>query len=154
VVAARPVGNWERAGKWIRRNPAVASLSAAAVLALVGGTVASLLFALEAGRQATELKAKTPVAEEDEENATRILLSSWFNVIGRNQVKITSSIEAVEGDVLRQLRAAPEPIRLRFLEAALRDPDLARRVGRRADWIMHAIVGCDRALRTEVEQRI
>src|SRR5262245_54158684 len=92
VVAARPVGNWERAGKWIRRNPAVASLSAAAVLALVAGTVASLLFALEAGRQATELKAKTLVAEqaarraqENEEKATQHLESSWLNAIGRNQ---------------------------------------------------------------------
>src|SRR5262249_34249085 len=85
VVAARPVGNWERAGKWIRRNPAVARLSAAAVLALVAGTVASLLFALEAGRQAdmakdragkleeqaTELKAQTLAAKENEEKAKR-----------------------------------------------------------------------------------
>src|SRR5262249_12707202 len=71
-----------------------------------------------------------------------------------NQVKLISPLDAMEGDVLRQLRAAPAHIRLRFLEAALRDPDLARRVGRRADWIMHAIIGCDRALRTEVEQRI
>src|SRR5262249_59609740 len=60
VVAARPVGNWERARKWIRRNPAVASLSAAAVLALVAGTVASLLFALEAGRHATARRTHTP----------------------------------------------------------------------------------------------
>src|SRR5262245_5499463 len=92
VVAARPVGNWERAGKWVRRSPAVASLSAAAVLALVVGTVASLLFGLEAGRQAelataragkveaqaNALKAKTIAAEENarrarekEEEATR-----------------------------------------------------------------------------------
>src|SRR5262245_40694611 len=71
VVAARPVGNWERAGKWIRRNPVVARLSAAAVLALVAGTVASLLFAFEARRQAelateqaTELKAQTLASKE------------------------------------------------------------------------------------------
>jgi hypothetical protein len=36
----------------------------------------------------------------------------------------------------------------------LRDPDIGRRVGRRAEWIVHAIVGCDRAVRAEVEQRI
>jgi hypothetical protein len=161
VVAARPVGNWERAGKWIRRNPAVASLSAAAVLALVTGTVVSLLFALEAGRQATELKAQTRVAEENaqrakdnEEKATRILVSSWLKAIGSNKLLLTSPLDAVERDVVRQIRAAPAHIRLQFLEAALRDPDAAKRVGRRADWVMHAIVGCDRALRTEVEQRI
>jgi hypothetical protein len=165
VVAARPVGNWERAGKWIRRYPAVASLSAAAVLALVAGTVASLLFALEAGRQAdiataragkleeqaTELKAQTRAAEDNEEKATRILVSSWLIAIGRNQ---PTPLDPVEGDVVRQIRATPAHIRLQFLDSALRDPDAAKRVGRRADWIMHAIVGCDRALRTEVEQRI
>src|SRR5262249_1338921 len=110
VVAARPVGNWERARKWIRRNPAVASLSAVAVLALVAGTVASLLFALEAGRQATELKAQTRAAEEaarraqdNEEKATRVLVSSWLNAIGRNPRPLTSALDPVEGDVVRQL---------------------------------------------------
>src|SRR5262245_51223401 len=79
VVAARPVGNWERAGKWIRRNPAVASLSAAAVLALVAGTVASLLFALEAGRQAdiataraVKLEEHAQRARDKEEEVTRV----------------------------------------------------------------------------------
>jgi hypothetical protein len=174
-VAARPIGRLEMTAKWVRRNPAVASLSAAAVLALVAGTVASLLFALEAGRQAdiataragkleeqsTELQAQTRAKEEsarraqdNEEKATRILVSSWLNAIGRNQYPLNRPLDAVEGDVVRELRVAPAHIRLRFLEAALRDPDAAKRVGRRADWIMHAIVGCDRAQRTEVEQRI
>src|SRR5262249_43645860 len=49
VVAARPVGNWERVGKWIRRKPAVASLSAAAVLALVAGGGGALPFSFWAG---------------------------------------------------------------------------------------------------------
>src|SRR5215475_2683146 len=103
VVAARPVGNWERAGKWIRRNLAVASISAAAVLTLVAGTVASLLFALEAGRQAdlataragkldvqaTELIAQTRAAKDNEEKATQILVSSWLNAIGRDQSNVT-----------------------------------------------------------------
>jgi hypothetical protein len=168
VVAARPVGNWERAGKWIQRNPAVAGLSAAAVLALVAGTVASLLFALEAGRQAdlataragkleeqaAELIAQTSAAEKNAEEAKRILVSNWINVIGRNRPQLTSPLDAVEKDVVRQIRAAPEHIRLQFLEAALRDPGPAKRVGRRADWVMHAIVGCDRALRAEAGKRI
>ena len=57
--SARPVGRLdETAGKWVRRNPAVASLSAAAVVALVAGTVASLLFAGVALHQA-DLATKT-----------------------------------------------------------------------------------------------
>src|SRR5262249_34135427 len=41
---------------------------------------------------------------------------------------------------------------LQFLDTALRDPETARRVGRRAEWVIQAIVGCDRALRDEVGQ--
>src|SRR5262249_43652794 len=94
VVAARPVGRLERVEKWVRRNPAVASLAAAAVLALVAGTAASLLFAVEARRQAglasnragelerqaVELRERTRTAEdnarrasENEQEATRAL---------------------------------------------------------------------------------
>src|SRR5262249_1173572 len=79
VVAARPVGNWERAGKWIRRNPAVASLSAAAVFALVAGTVASLLFAFEAGRQADFAKDRADKLERQSkelEAQTRTVVES------------------------------------------------------------------------------
>jgi hypothetical protein len=175
VVGARPVGYRERAGKWVRRNPAVAGLSAATVLALVAGTVASLLFAFEARRlagiatdraaklekQAVELKAQTLAAEENarlardkEDEATRVLVSGLLIPIGRNQQLLTSPLDGAELEVLRQLRALPIPTRLRFLEAALCDPESARRVGRRADWVMHAVVGCDRVVRAEAGRRI
>ncbi len=176
VVTARPVNNWERAGKWIRRNPVVAGLSVATVLALVAGTAVSLRQAHiakdragELEKQAIKLEEKTRAAEasaelarEKEEEATRILVSSWLRTIGRNQhqdilghqSQLASPLDVVEADVMRQLRAAPVPIRLQFLETALREPDVARRVGRRADWVTHAITGCDRALRAEVEQRL
>ncbi|HME90496.1 MAG TPA: hypothetical protein VKE49_03680, partial [Myxococcaceae bacterium] len=61
-------------------------------------------------------------------------------------------LDAGEAEALRQLRATGVPIRLQFLEASLRDPQTARRVGRRADWVIQAIVGCDRARRAEVRQ--
>src|SRR5262249_9054121 len=111
--------------------------------------------------QAVELKAQTLAAEENarlarekEEEATRVLLSGLLIPLARNPQQLTSPLDGAEGDVLRHLRAAPVPIRLQFLEAALRDPDAARRVGRRADWVTHAIVGCDGAVRAEAAQRI
>ncbi len=47
-IAARPVRRAERAWRWCRRNPMVASLSAAIVLALVSGTIISTYFAADA----------------------------------------------------------------------------------------------------------
>src|SRR5262245_21914311 len=171
VVAARPVGSWERARKWIRRNPAVVSLSAAAVLVLVAGTVASLLFAFEAGRQAgvakdradklerqsKELEEQTRtavknahIAEEKEQEATRAFSAGVLILIGSNPHLLFAPLDAAEGEAVRRLRATPAPLRLQFLETALRDPQTAPRVGRRADWVVHAVVGRDHALPADV----
>jgi serine/threonine protein kinase/WD40 repeat protein len=53
-ILARPVGLWERGIKWARRQPAVASLLAAVVLTLVGGTAVSAYFAVQADHRARE----------------------------------------------------------------------------------------------------
>jgi hypothetical protein len=171
VVEARPVGPLERAGKWMRRNKWVAGLSSAAVLALLAGTVVSLLFAFEARRQeglatdragelerqAIELKAQTRAAteyaqraREKEEEVWRVLIASLMIPIEGNAHPLNYPLDNTEIVGLCQLRKAPRDVRLRFLDTALRDPEMARRVGRRADWVIQAIVGCDRALRDDV----
>jgi WD40 repeat protein len=55
-VRARPVGNLERLGRWWRRNPVVAGLSAAVAAALLAGTGASLHFAFESRTRAEETR--------------------------------------------------------------------------------------------------
>jgi hypothetical protein len=178
-VTARPVGRLERALKWVRRSPTVACLSAVAALALVAGTVVSFLFGIEARRQenlagdragelerqASTLEAKTrdaeakkAEAEQARAEAERNLVSGILSPIGRNPYPLSDlldptlphPLDPMEADVVCQLRAARPPIRLQFLETALRQPESARRVGRRADWVIQAIVGCDRARRAEV----
>jgi hypothetical protein len=148
----------------VRRNPTVAGLSAVAALAVVAGTVASLLFGAEARRkadaleqQAIQLQDQTRaaqlnarLAEENEKAVGRALVSGLLIPIGRNPHQLTDPPDAAEASALLQLRAAPAPLRLQFLDTALRDPEAARRVGRRADWVVQAIVGCDRALRADV----
>ena len=52
TVTARPLGRLERAGRWVRRNRTVAALATAVALALIGGTVVSTYFAIDARRQA------------------------------------------------------------------------------------------------------
>jgi hypothetical protein len=167
-VAARPVGRLERVAKWVRRNPTVAGLSAVAAVAVVAGTVVSVLFGIEARRKADaleqqtiELQAQTSAAqknarraEESEKDVTRTMLSGLLIPIGNNPHRLTEPLDASEVDALRQLRATGAPIRLQFLETALGDPQTARRVGRRADWVIQAIVGCDRALRADVERLV
>jgi hypothetical protein len=167
-VAARPVGGLERAAMWVRRNPTVAGLSSVAALSVMAGAVLSLLFGVEARRKADELqqqtiqlKAQTCLAQENarraEENAKetgRELVTGLLISIGRKKHRLGDPLDAAEADAMRRLRTSPAPLRLQFLETALHDPETARRVGRRADWIVQAIVGCDRALRAEVARLV
>jgi tRNA A-37 threonylcarbamoyl transferase component Bud32 len=164
VVAARPVGRLERAAKWVRRNPKVASLSTVAALAVVTGTVVSVLFGVEARRKADALEQQTSqlqaqtraaqvsaqLAEESEKEATRAMLAGLLIPIGHNPHLLGGSIDGAEAEALQQLRGTSAPVRLQFLEMALGDPRTARRVGRRADWVVQSIVGCDRSMRAEV----
>jgi hypothetical protein len=167
-VQARRVGRLEKLAKWTRRNPAVACLAAVAVLAFIGGTVVSLRFGALASRKADELQEKALElqaqtrqaqdnarhAEESQKEVARVLVSGLLIPIGRNPHLLNDPLNATEAEALRQLRAAPVPIRLQFLESGLRGRDSARRLGRRADWVIQAIVGCDRATRADVAQLV
>jgi WD40 repeat protein len=62
-VSARPVGRADRVWRWARRNPAVAGLLAAVVLALVAGTALSSYFAVQATRRAREAGENAVAAE-------------------------------------------------------------------------------------------
>jgi serine/threonine protein kinase len=49
-IAARPIGHWERACRWCRRNKVVAASLATVALSLLTATVVSVLFGLRADR--------------------------------------------------------------------------------------------------------
>ena len=67
-VRARPAGLLERAWRWCKRNPTVASLLALVTLLFVTGTTVSMLFAFDAAAQAAIARQK---AEDAEENARK-----------------------------------------------------------------------------------
>jgi WD40 repeat protein/tRNA A-37 threonylcarbamoyl transferase component Bud32 len=74
-IRARPVSVPERFWFWCRRNPVVAAVSAVAALALVAGTIISLMFGIQASQSAAEL-ARTAgdlaLKEQETKNALGI----------------------------------------------------------------------------------
>jgi WD40 repeat protein len=69
-VVARPVGRMERAAKWVRRNPAIAGLLLAVVLALVFGTAVASVFALQASARARDLEIAKGKSDENAHQAS------------------------------------------------------------------------------------
>jgi WD40 repeat protein len=105
-IQARPVGQMERAWRWCRRNPVVASLLAGLLLVLATGTVVSTLFAVEAryeagradekAREATEeakaARAAQDLAQQREYDANALLMQ--MNWEQRNIPRFANLLEA------------------------------------------------------------
>src|SRR5262249_34139488 len=68
-ITARPGGRAARPPRWCRRNPLVASLTAAFLLSLIAGTAVSIYFAIDAGNQAEEAKRSASKAGESAKSA-------------------------------------------------------------------------------------
>ncbi|HJZ92393.1 MAG TPA: WD40 repeat domain-containing serine/threonine-protein kinase, partial [Gemmataceae bacterium] len=66
-VSARRAGAGRRAWKWVKRNPAVAGLSAAVILVLAAGSIISAVYAARAGRRAKEAAENEQAARQQEQ---------------------------------------------------------------------------------------
>jgi hypothetical protein len=162
-IEARPVGTVERAVKWVRRRPAVAGLLATVVLLVIAGIGVSTYFAFDAtkqARQAQKEKGTALAAKADLEAANQQLtisqerlqaavVRSWLLPLAAQP----GPLSAQEAEVLAEL-AANRDVGLagRFLDEAVREPALARRLATRSEYIAHALVGLDSRRRREVEQ--
>jgi tRNA A-37 threonylcarbamoyl transferase component Bud32 len=136
AIKARPVGLLGRAAKWVRRQPGVAALLAALVLALVAGTAVSTYFALAAQRRAEEAEAA--------------LVEGILRPVGGPQAPGTAEVDA-----LWQLAGLPsDRLRLRVLEGALASPEGTRRAARRADMLVHAAVGLSPARKARLGEAL
>ena len=70
-IVARPISRTERAWRWCKRNPIVATLSAAVIVSVLAGTAISTLLAIEArhraigeARQRKEAERQTDIAKQ------------------------------------------------------------------------------------------
>jgi formylglycine-generating enzyme required for sulfatase activity len=78
-IHARPVGQIERAVKWVKRNPLLAGAAAVVVLALAGGTTVSYLKYVDAEQQKQEAQK-----EADKAIKARDFLKSIFQIAERD----------------------------------------------------------------------
>jgi serine/threonine-protein kinase len=116
-ITARPVGWVERSWRWCRRNPVVASLSAATALALVTGTLVSTYFAIQADAQARDAIAQRNRAETNltEANHQRERAEAGFREARGAVDKYYTSVS--ESKLLNV--PGLQPLRKELLESAL-----------------------------------
>jgi WD40 repeat protein len=112
-IEARPVGRWDRGWRWCRRNPMVASLSAALLVLLIAVAVGSTVAAIHLNEKESEARHNADVADEakgqaeQERERMRNLLSQQYVAKGNQLVD--------DGDLLGSLPW--------FTEALLLDRD-------------------------------
>jgi WD40 repeat protein len=80
-IRARPVGLAERGWRWCRRNPALAALTMAVALSLVGGTLVASLFAIQAAQRATEAEQRAADLRKEKAQVRRHLYTARMNLL-------------------------------------------------------------------------
>ena len=178
-IVARPVGRWERATKWVRRNPVVAGMAAAVVVALLVGTGVSMGFGIDASRQAEKARANEADAKKAEADAisARNDVATANETLTRTADDLTRSRDKLETTLARSLlrplalqggdKPMTEPewealwelatnrpgrVGYRFVEEASRTPVTSRQLRDRAALALPAAVGLDAECRGEVEK--
>jgi hypothetical protein len=178
AIRARPVGRVERAARWARRNPALASMVAVVVLTLLTATAISTGFGIDARRQATDaIHARNDLAGANE----TLMRTADDLKRSRDDLKLTAddlerSRDDLETTLARSLLrplgvaggntplTAPEwealwelatnrrgRLGYRFIEEASRTSMTTRQLRDRAALALPAAVGLDEERRAEIE---
>ena len=170
-ILARPVGQRERAAKWVRRNPVLAGMTALVVLTLLVGTAVSIGFGIHAMQQAglakkneadAVAKGKELVIANESLTRTAGDLKHARDDLETTLARSLLRPLALQGG--RQPMTAPEwdalwelatnrrgRLGYRFVEEASRIPVSSRQLRERAALALSAAVGLDEERRDEVE---
>ncbi len=149
-IAARPVGRLERSIKWVRRNPVLAGMAAAVVLALLAGSVISTLFGIQAQRQAERAEQNANKLAAANDQLERTLARSLLRPLASQG--LTQQVAEPEWDALWELALNRRGrLGLRFVEEASRTPLPSRQLRDRAALALSVAVGLDSERRSEVE---
>jgi tRNA A-37 threonylcarbamoyl transferase component Bud32 len=151
TIRARPVGPVERAVKWAKRRPAVAALLAAVILLFLGGSGASTYLGLMAMHRAKVAENARSKAAEALDQVEVALAQSYARPLGYE----AGPLGAAELDALWDVAGSDnDRVRLLFIDKALEQPDVAVRVGRRAEVAVQAAIGLDAQRRLQLLQLI
>jgi hypothetical protein len=167
-ILARPMGRWERAVRWARRNPVVAGLAAAVLLVLLAGMGVSLYFARESeqhAKQSQNNEADAVAARNDLEKANTGLTQKQDELMTTLARSLLRPL-ALQVDPHRPLPPLSDPeiealwevvaskeerLGARFVQEALRGPVTTRQLKDRAAYALQAAVALDEGRRTQVE---
>src|SRR5262249_11846835 len=147
VVRARHVRGWERAVKWARRRPAVASLLAAVLVVLASGIGATAYFWVQAVERAAAAETSARQAEGNARSAREAQDESAAR-LARSLVRETAygrgpALAPIGVQGLQELARASDAVRLHFIAHALSRPDAAQRLAERPEPVAIAAVGLD-----------
>jgi tRNA A-37 threonylcarbamoyl transferase component Bud32 len=171
-IRARLVGRVERAARWVKRNPALASAVSTVVGILVTATVVSTLFGIDAhnkevvavaarndlAKKNTELEQsqaevikKNTALEQAQDELEGALARTWLSPLAETPGPLT---DAEIGAFTELAGYRNERVADRFVTEALSDRQGMRRLMARSAFALHAVVGLDPRTRQEVERRL
>jgi hypothetical protein len=171
-IRARPVGRVERAVRWVKRNPGLASASATVVGVLVAATVVSTSFGLDAhskeqvataasndlAKKNTELEQseaqgvkENTALEQSQDRLRGAVARTWLSPLAEEPGPLNDAEIAALKDVAAHRQ---DGLADRFLTEALRDRPGIRRLRARSALALNAVVGLDPRKRDEVERSL
>jgi hypothetical protein len=144
-IQARPVGRAERAAKWARRNRALT----AALIVFTLAVLISAALAVWATRLGTDLQESNQKLGEAESQRT---VQKWLAPQG---LQAGTDVSLLDGEVeaLWDMAGTQEdPLRILFVQEAIREPATTRQLSNRRAFALHAAVGLSQRRRGAVER--